>query len=399
MPTPPELSDDAVERIDDGDTVWRVERDFLRSNWTCIWGRGCLGILDEPAEELNQGCCSVGAEFGDTDEAMLISALRRHARAGALPVPRRRRRTVASSTTPAPTPGSSTARASSSTGPGSRAAPAARCTSPPSTPASPPIDWKPSVCWQLPVRVDWVDLGDGREQATVRRWSRADWGDEGETMAWCCTEGDRAYVGDRPVVESLADRARGDRRHHGLRRAPSPPGLSPCGPSIPGPAACFGSFARRRRTMFDVLDGAEGAENMGVVVPDQIPMVEYLVLGDEPHLEANECTACGARFFDRRNACASCSGREFTKAAIATEGEVRAFTIVTPWMPGTDALRARRSSTAAAPACAANIINTQPDPEHVTLGMKVKLTTFSIGADTTGTEAINYGFEPANQGA
>jgi hypothetical protein len=24
-------------------------------------------------------------------------------------------------------------------------------------------------------------------------------------MAWCCTEGDRAYVGDRPVVESLAE--------------------------------------------------------------------------------------------------------------------------------------------------------------------------------------------------
>ena len=23
-------------------------------------------------------------------------------------------------------------------------------------------------------------------------------------MAWCCTEGDRAYVGDRPVVDSLA---------------------------------------------------------------------------------------------------------------------------------------------------------------------------------------------------
>ena len=24
-------------------------------------------------------------------------------------------------------------------------------------------------------------------------------------MAWCCTEGDRAYVGDRPVIDSLAD--------------------------------------------------------------------------------------------------------------------------------------------------------------------------------------------------
>jgi hypothetical protein len=67
-----------------------------------------------------------------------------------------------------------------------------------------PTDLKPSVCWQLPLWVDWV-AGDGdTEVATIRRWSRADWGDEGETMAWCCTEGDRAYVGDRPVVESLA---------------------------------------------------------------------------------------------------------------------------------------------------------------------------------------------------
>ena len=24
-------------------------------------------------------------------------------------------------------------------------------------------------------------------------------------MAWCCTEEDEAYVGDRPVIDSLAD--------------------------------------------------------------------------------------------------------------------------------------------------------------------------------------------------
>ena len=41
--------------------------------------------------------------------------------------------------------------------------------------------------------------------ATVRRWERPDWGDDGDPMAWCCTEGERAYVGDRPVVESLAE--------------------------------------------------------------------------------------------------------------------------------------------------------------------------------------------------
>ena len=46
---------------------------------------------------------------------------------------------------------------------------------------------------------------EGPEVATVRRWSRADWGDHGTKMAWCCTEGDEAYVGDRRVIDSLAD--------------------------------------------------------------------------------------------------------------------------------------------------------------------------------------------------
>ena len=55
--------------------VWRFDTAFLRSNWTCIWGRGCLGILPEPSPELGHGCCSVGAEFEDEDEARLIGAL------------------------------------------------------------------------------------------------------------------------------------------------------------------------------------------------------------------------------------------------------------------------------------------------------------------------------------
>ena len=64
-----------VEEIAAGDTVWRFDRAFLTSHWTCIWGRGCQGILEEPAEHLGQGCCSIGADLGDEDEARLISAL------------------------------------------------------------------------------------------------------------------------------------------------------------------------------------------------------------------------------------------------------------------------------------------------------------------------------------
>src|SRR5215204_6421191 len=50
----------------------------------------------------------------------------------------------------------------------------------------------------------------------------------------------------------------------------------------------------------------------------QVPLVDYLVLGDSPHLVANQCTSCGARFFDRRNACAGCFGTSFEKVDVAT---------------------------------------------------------------------------------
>jgi len=53
-------------------TRWSVDMGFLGSRWTCIWGAGCQGILDEPAEELSHGCCSVGTELFDEDEAMLV---------------------------------------------------------------------------------------------------------------------------------------------------------------------------------------------------------------------------------------------------------------------------------------------------------------------------------------
>ena len=44
---------------------------------------------------------------------------------------------------------------------------------------------------------------------------------------------------------------------------------------------------------------------------------------------------------------------------------------------------------------AGNLINVEPSPEHVSLGMKVRLATYSLGTDDTGTEAIGFGFEPA----
>lgn len=128
---------------------------------------------------------------------------------------------------------------------------------------------------------------------------------------------------------------------------------------------------------------------------DQIPFVNYLALGDEPHLIANECTACGARFFDRRNACAGCSGLEFKTVSLPTQGELRSFTIVAFAAPGIDVPFVSAIVDCGGTSVRTNIVNVEPSPDHVKLGMPVKLTTFSIGKDDGGVEAINFGFEPA----
>jgi hypothetical protein len=196
---------DLVE-IPDGETTWRFERAFLESNWTCLWGRGCQGILAVPAPELGQGCCSVGAELDAGDEARRIAAMatflepnrfQYHQAATEGGVFRDERRDATRVVDgaciflnrPGFAGGAGCALHLAALDAGES-----------------PIEWKPSVCWQLPIRVEWAPgERDGSEVATVRRWSRADWGDEGDPMAWCCTEEPEAYVGDRPVIDSLAD--------------------------------------------------------------------------------------------------------------------------------------------------------------------------------------------------
>jgi uncharacterized OB-fold protein len=127
---------------------------------------------------------------------------------------------------------------------------------------------------------------------------------------------------------------------------------------------------------------------------DQVPLVDYLVLNGDPHLIAHECTACGARFFDRRNACAGCGATSFADVDIATTGEVRTFTIVSFAAPGVPVPFVAAVIDCAGTSVRGNVVNIEPDADHVHTGMKVKLTTFPIGTDAQGTEAIGYGFEP-----
>lgn len=126
----------------------------------------------------------------------------------------------------------------------------------------------------------------------------------------------------------------------------------------------------------------------------QVPLVEYLALEPEPHLVANECTQCGARFFDRRNACASCENDQFKQVDIARTGEVKAFTIVGMASPGIPVPFVAAVVDCDGTSVRGNILDVEPDDKHVTLGMKVELTTNIVGTDSEGTEAVGFGFRP-----
>jgi hypothetical protein len=214
------ISDDGVVEIVRAGTIWRFERDFLESNWQCLFGRGCKGILDRDATELNQGCCSLGAHFGDGPageaEAMNVSAY------AAMLTPEQFQFHAVAQEAADPDTGANGIfgdrdrthtrvvdgaciflnRPGFPGGEGCALHIAALAAD------ESPTDWKPSVCWQLPLRVDWREVDADTEIATVRRWARSDWGEHGATMAWCCTErseGAEAYTGDERVVDSLAE--------------------------------------------------------------------------------------------------------------------------------------------------------------------------------------------------
>jgi hypothetical protein len=203
------LPDEGVTLDVDG-TRWSFDLEFLTSRWTCLWGRGCKGIEDEPDEASQLGCCSVGAELLDEDEARLIGAVgasldpalfEQHHLAseiGVLNESGRHTWVVADRCifhNSVDFPGGAGCALHLSA----------------LVEGDDPVEWKPSVCWQLPLKVDRSTGADGVARAHLRPWRRADWGPGGATMAWCCSdpaEAPEAFTGDRTVYESLGDELR-----------------------------------------------------------------------------------------------------------------------------------------------------------------------------------------------
>jgi len=190
----------------DEDRTWVFDVTFLMSNWTCIFGRGCQGVLTERAPELVHGCCSYGAHFVDADDVRRVERFAQELtddewqfkkRAATKGVARTNKhgetitRLVDGACIFLNRPGFRT-------GPGCALHQAALAR------GRHPLELKPEVCWQLPLRREDQVGDDGHVTSTVGQWDRRHWGAGGEEFAWWCTESPDAFVGTTPVYKEMA---------------------------------------------------------------------------------------------------------------------------------------------------------------------------------------------------
>jgi hypothetical protein len=174
---------------------------FLLSHWECIYGRGCQGVLTGPAPERAEGCCSYGAHFTSADDLARVKAAARTLTPDQWQFAPNGRR------------GGVTRRNAEGTAltrmvegaciflnrPGFPGGPGCALHRAALDRGEPPMDLKPDVCWQLPLRREDTSSADGAVISTVGQWDRGHWGAGGDEFAWWCTEAPEAFRGASAV--------------------------------------------------------------------------------------------------------------------------------------------------------------------------------------------------------
>jgi hypothetical protein len=198
----------------DAEHLIRADLTWLCSRWTCIFGRGCHGIVEGGA---SVGCCTHGAFFSDkaderrvlrfarqlTAEDWQLKDLGTTGRRGRLDViepdsvgddPNRRRTRIVDGACIFAN------RAGFAGGLGCALHAFALRT------GRNPIETKPEVCWQLPIRrsQEWIDRPDETRilVSTLTEFDRRGWGEGGHDLSWYCTSSPDAHVGGEPLYVS-----------------------------------------------------------------------------------------------------------------------------------------------------------------------------------------------------
>jgi hypothetical protein len=201
-----------VDPEDDGQ-VFRCDLTWLTSRWMCIFGQGCRGIYaDRPLD----GCCTLGAHFSDEADEDRVGSFVEHLgpehwqhHPDNRPGNRRRNRGGGWVET-------------DEDGDRKTAVVDGACVflNRPGFPGGEgcalhglalrqgrhPLESKPDVCWQLPIRRTFrdVELPDGTSytEVSIGEYDRRGWGPGGHDLDWYCSGNTEAHVAAEPVYVS-----------------------------------------------------------------------------------------------------------------------------------------------------------------------------------------------------
>lgn len=201
-----------IEFVDPEDPkhVVRADLTWLLSRWTCVFGKACHGIIAGRAAD---GCCSHGAFFTDSDDEDRVKAAVKRLTPETW---QHYRRGFKNYTEMDSIDGKSPARRTATQGEdgpcvflndadfagGGGCALHAQAL----RDGVHPLEYKPDVCWQLPVRreQEWSKRPDGTKVlvTTLTEFDRRGWGSGGHDLDWWCTSSPEAHVGTEAMYLS-----------------------------------------------------------------------------------------------------------------------------------------------------------------------------------------------------
>ena len=183
--------------------TWMIDATFLRSSYKCIYGEGCQGVHEEATPELMQGCCSFGAHFLDADD---LANVKKRVKKLAPRHWKNMSKAQGKGWFTTNKAGETKTRVVNGAcifhnPPGFEGGTGCALHIAAVEAGDRHLDWKPQVCWQVPIRQeDHVEDG-GYVVSTIREWKRRDWGEGGDDFHWWCTESPEAFVGKDPAYE------------------------------------------------------------------------------------------------------------------------------------------------------------------------------------------------------
>jgi hypothetical protein len=195
-----------VEFADPADDaqMFRCDLTWLTSRWTCIFGRGCQGIY---AERPTDGCCTLGAHFSDKDDEKRVAKFVRQLTPQSWQM---HAAGTASRKAWVETDDDGERKTAVVEGacvflnrPGFEGGYGCALHALALDNGLQPLETKPDVCWQLPIRRTFreVELPDGTAytEVTIGEYDRRGWGAGGHDLDWYCSGNTEAHIAPEPL--------------------------------------------------------------------------------------------------------------------------------------------------------------------------------------------------------